>query len=133
MPFVLDASIVHAWAFEERHPIADAVRQRLTTDSAIAPRLWWYEVRNGLAIAERRGRSTQRQSDRFLRELSRLPISADFDPDEREVMALTRRHRLTVYDAAYVQLALREGLPLATLDAALAGAARAEKVPVLRS
>ena len=84
-------------------------------------------------MAERRRRSTQWQSDRFLRELSWLPISADFDPDEPEVMALTRWHRLTVYDAAYVQLALREGLPLATLDAALAGAARAEKVPVLRS
>jgi predicted nucleic acid-binding protein len=61
-----------------------------------------------------------------------LPISADFDPDAPEVTALTRGHRLTVYDAAYLELALREGAPLATLDAALAGAARAEKVPCCR-
>lgn len=131
MPFVLDASVVHAWAFDEGHLKADAVRERLKADAALAPRLWWYEIRNGLVMAERRGRSTEAHSAAFLRELSELPISIDYDPDERETMALARRHRLTVYDAAYLELALREGVPLATLDAALATAARAESVPVV--
>jgi predicted nucleic acid-binding protein len=131
MPFVLDASIVHAWAFAEGNPTADRARERLKADIALAPRLWWFEVRNGLVMAERRGRLTERQSTAFLRELEQLPISADFDPREAEVMAFARRHRLTVYDAAYLELALREGVPLATLDSALVNASRAEKVPVL--
>jgi predicted nucleic acid-binding protein len=131
MPFVLDASIVHAWAFDERHQVADRVRESLRADSAFAPRLWWYEVRNGLIMAERRGRVTQLQSTRFLRELSRQRISTEFDSDEAGVLTLARRHRLTVYDAAYLELALREGVPLATLDGPLANAARAEGVPVL--
>jgi predicted nucleic acid-binding protein len=66
-----------------------------------------------------------------LRDISRLAVTLDGSPDEREVMALARRHRLTVYDAAYLELALREELPLATLDAALAEAARREGVLVL--
>jgi predicted nucleic acid-binding protein len=131
MPFVLDASIVHAWAFEENHPIADAVRERLKVDDAFAPRLWWFEVRNGLVMAERRGRTTQRHSTTFLRDLLLLAVAFDDTPDEMVTLSLARRHRLTVYDAAYLELALREAVPLATLDVALAAAARAENVPVL--
>ena len=123
MPFVLDASIVHDWAFDERHQTADVVRERLRIESAAAPSLWWFEVRNGLVVAERRGRVTEQQTARFLREISRLAITLDSSPDEPGVLTLARRHRLTVYDAAYLELALREDLPLATLDAALARAA----------
>ena len=82
-------------------------------------------------LNERRGRLSELLTERFLRVLSHLPISSDDTPDERRVMALARRHRLTVYDAAYLELAQREGVPLATLDGALAAAARAEGVPVL--
>ena len=100
MPFVLDASIVHDWAFVERHRTADAVRERLRTESAAAPSLWWFEVRNGLVVAERRGRVTEQQTARFLREILRLAITLDNSPNEAGVLALARRHRLTVYDAA---------------------------------
>jgi len=131
MPFVVDASIVHAWAFDEGHPTADAIRERLDVDHAVAPNLWWLEVRNGLVVGERRGRVTEMETNRFLRELLHAPIALDPLPDEGQLMALVRRHRLTVYDAAYLELALRERLPLATLDTALAAAARQEGVAVL--
>ncbi len=131
MPFVLDASIVHDWAFDELHPTANAARERLRTESAVAPSLWWFEVRNGLVMAERRGRVTEQQTARFLREILRLAITLDSSPNETSVLALARRHRLTVYDAAYLELAVRASLPLATLDAALARAARAEIVPLI--
>jgi predicted nucleic acid-binding protein len=131
MPFVLDASIVHAWAFDERHPAAERMRVRLRSDRAFVPSLWWFEVRNGLIMAERRGRLIERETARFLRDLPRAAITLDSSSDEDRLLTLTRRHRLTVYDAAYLELALREDLPLATLAAALARAATAEGTPLL--
>ncbi|MBV8494779.1 MAG: type II toxin-antitoxin system VapC family toxin [Alphaproteobacteria bacterium] len=131
MAFVLDASIVHAWVFDERQPEAEAVRRRLSTEAAIAPSLWWFEVRNGLIMGERRGRITERGSARALRDLSRLNITLHHSPDEPAILALARRHRLTVYDAAYLELAMREGLALATLDGELLRAARAEHVSLV--
>ncbi|MGC2413610.1 MAG: type II toxin-antitoxin system VapC family toxin [Stellaceae bacterium] len=131
MPFVLDASIVHDWAFDELHPTANTVRERLHVESAVAPSLWWFEVRNGLVMAERRGQVAEQQTANFLREILRLSITLDRSPNEVSVLDLARRHRLTVYDAAYLELAIREGLPLATLDTALMRAARAESVPVI--
>lgn len=131
MPFVLDASIVHDWAFDEFHPTAGVVRERLQADSAVAPSLWWLEVRNGLVMAERRRQISEQQTANFLREILRLSIALDQSPDEAAVLALARRHRLTVYDAAYLELAIRRALPLATLDTALMRAARAEAVPLV--
>jgi predicted nucleic acid-binding protein len=131
MPFVLDASVVHDWALGERHPTAGAIRDRLNTDSALATSLWWFEVRNGLIMAERRRRSSEEYSAAFLRRLLQFPVTIDHTPNEATVMALARRHRLTVYDASYLELALREALPLATLDGSLATAARQEGVEVL--
>jgi predicted nucleic acid-binding protein len=131
MPFVLDASTIIDWALDEGHPTAGAARERIRTDTALSPTLLWFEVRNGLIIAERRGRATENYSAAFLRKLEQFPVTVDTTPNQAEVMALARRHRLTVYDAAYLELAQREGLPLATLDRALAEAARTEGVPVL--
>jgi predicted nucleic acid-binding protein len=93
--------------------------------------LWWFELRNALIVNERRGQIKELQTTRFLREISRLPIRLDRTPDETGVLTLARRHRLTVYDAAYLELALREALPLATLDAQLALAARSETVALI--
>jgi predicted nucleic acid-binding protein len=107
------------------------VRERLRTESAAAPSLWWFEVRNGLVVAERRGRVTEQQTARFLREILRLAVTLDNSPNEAGVLALARRHRLTVYDAAYLELALRQDLPIATLDMPLAAAARAEGVALI--
>ena len=82
-------------------------------------------------VNERRGRITEDETADFLRRVAQFAIAVDDAPDEATLMALTRQHRLTVYDAAYLELALREGVPLATLDSSLAAAARAEGVVVL--
>jgi predicted nucleic acid-binding protein len=132
MPFVLDASIAACWAFEdEDHPHAAQALARIRTDEACVPSLWWFEVRNTLLVNERRGRLTEADTAAFLRGLSRLAVTVDSAPGEAEVLALARRHRLTVYDAAYLELAQRQGVPLATLDSQLASAARAEKLPLI--
>src|SRR5713101_3820969 len=120
MTFVIDASVVIAWAFKEEHATAELTFARIQAEEAIAPALWWYEVRNVLVVGERQGRLTERASARFLRDISRLAITVDSSPNETQVLTLARRHRLTVYDAAYLDLALRRVLPLATLDEALA-------------
>ena len=93
--------------------------------------MWWYELRNVLVLGERQGRLTERATARFLRDISRLTITIDSSPNEAQVLTLARRHRLTVYDAAYLELAGREALPLATLDEELAAAARAEQVALI--
>ena len=130
MPFVLDASIAACWAFEdEDHPVAALALERIRTDQAHVPSLWWFEVRNTLIVNERRGRLTEADVAAFLRGLSRLGVTVDRAPEEAVVLALARRHRLTVYDASYLELAQREVIPLATLDTELAHAARAENLP----
>lgn len=103
----------------------------LAPTEAIVPVLWWFEVRNVLVINERRGRIDWPGSGAFLADLERLPIHLDRQPDSEAILALARQHRLTVYDAAYLELALRMDAPLATLDQQLARAARGAQVPLL--
>jgi predicted nucleic acid-binding protein len=132
MAFVLDASVTLSWAFADEHDeFAFAILQRLEADQARVPLIWWFDVRNVLLVNERRQRITAADSAGFLRMLSGLSIEIDAAPDSDRVMTLGRRHRLTVYDCAYLELALRDGLPLATLDAQLAAAARREGVAVI--
>jgi predicted nucleic acid-binding protein len=132
MPFVLDASIAACWAFQdEDHPHADIAFTRIRKDEALVPSIWWFEVRNILVVNERRRRITESDTFGFLRDLSRLSIRIDGQPDETSILQLARAHRLSAYDAAYLALARREGIPLATLDAELANAARLESVLVL--
>ena len=129
MPFILDASITACWAFEdEDHPTAAAALERIRTEEAWVPGLWWFEVRNTLVINERRGRLDERDTAAFLRGLASLGIMVDRSPDEARVLMLARKYRLTVYDASYLELAQRHSLPLATLDKALLHAALAENV-----
>ena len=131
MAFVIDASVVVAWAFKEEHATAELAFARIQAEEAVVPALWWYELRNVLLLGERRGRLAEQETVRFLGDISGFTITIDSSPDEAGLLALARRHRLTVYDAAYLDLALRERLPLATLDRALAEAARAEGVALL--
>lgn len=132
MPFVLDASIAACWAFDdEGHPVAALALERVRMDEARVPSLWWFEVRNTLIVSERRGRLMESDTATFLHGLAHLRVSVDRSPVEADVLALARHRRLTVYAAAYLELARREGAPIATLDAALATAARAERVPLL--
>lgn len=132
MRFVLDASIVATWALrDEDHPKADLAFRELGGGSAIAPEILWYEVRNILVSNERRGRITPEDCLRFLESLEHLSISMDARSESSAVMAMARRHTLTVYDAAYLTLAVQEQLPLATLDKALQNAAVAAGVTLV--
>lgn len=100
----------------------------LAVSEALAPSLFFFEVRNALVVNERRGRVTPEGSADFLRRLARLPIRVAPTPDDDTLMRLARKRKLTVYDAAYLELAKREGLPLATLYRGLEKAAIAEGV-----
>ncbi|WP_158810070.1 type II toxin-antitoxin system VapC family toxin [Beijerinckia sp. L45] len=130
--FVVDASIAACWLLpDERHPVAEAAYDLIRTTSAVAPSLWWFELRNMFVINERRGRIDIQKTTEALRVLKALPVTIDMDSEEDVLMRLARYHRLTAYDAAYLELACRRRLPLATLDAALIKAARAEAVPLV--
>ena len=131
MSIVVDASAVLSSILRETGPAAVRLRSELGREAWIAPALWWFEVRNGLIVNERRGRSSEPLTAAALHELSRLATTIDSLPDDETLIALARKHRLTVYDAAYLELAMRTGLPLATLDEPLATAARAEGVPLV--
>ncbi|RMF31326.1 MAG: PIN domain-containing protein [Chloroflexi bacterium] len=132
--FVIDASVVMAWCFEDEASLyADAVLERLAKATAIAPIIWPLEVGNVLVVAERRGRITAAETVRFLDLLRQLPIAVEGGTASRifgEILALAREQRLSTYDAAYLDLAMRAGLPLATQDAALRQAAARCGVPV---
>lgn len=133
--FVVDNSVVMAWAFEdEASPYADAVLERLTETAVIVPAIWPLEVVNVLLVAERRQRLRQADSVRFLTLLSHLPIFVDHSRPERrmeELLSLGRTRNLSSYDAAYLDLAMRKGLPIATLDQKLMNAAQQIEVPIL--
>jgi predicted nucleic acid-binding protein len=132
MRFVLDASVTICWAMrDEDHPVADAAFLNLATGSAAVPGIWWYEVRNLLVMSERRQRISQADSVQFLDNIAQFAIQVDHGLDSSLVMELARNLRLTVYDASYLALALRERLPLATLDSALRSAAKATSVPLV--
>ena len=132
MPFVLDASAAAAWCFaDEETPAANRALDRLQRDEAIVPSLWWFEIRNVLIVNERRGRLAADDTAAFLQELERLPIRTDNDPGERLGLALARRHGLTFYDAAYLEISVRMDAPLATIDRALQAAAQAEGIPLI--
>jgi len=134
MAFVLDASITACWAFQdEDRPDASLAFIQMGVEEAVVPGLWWFEVRNILVVNERRGRIAESDTAAFLLNLSRLRIRVDRVPDEGAVLRLARTRRLSVYDAAYLELAQREGLPLATLDADLQKAAAAEGVALLKA
>jgi predicted nucleic acid-binding protein len=132
---VLDGSVALSWFFrDEAHPYADAVATRLGRSSAWVPAVWPLKIVNALVTGERRRRSTEAQATQWLEMLSRLPIHVDDRADFshwREVLRLARNYHLSAYDASYLELALRRGLPLATLDAGLKSAASAAGVQLV--
>lgn len=137
MTFVLDASVTLPWFLpDEDSPMARAVLQRLSTDDAIVPQGWLAEVANGLLMGERRRRSTEAGTAISLARLATAPIrvaSPIPDPTAHWVrlLGLARQHNLTAYDAAYLDLAIQERVPLATLDDDLRNAARQAHVPLV--
>ena len=135
MPFVLDASVALAWSFrDERNAYAHRVLRRLEDDPALVPAVWMLEVANGLLVAERRGRFTAADVAQVYGVLADLPIEwSDLTLDQAlgPVLDLARARGLSAYDAAYLELAMREGLPLATQDEALRAAAQRVGVPLV--
>ena len=132
MALVPDVSIVLSQVLREATPRIASIVARVGREEWIVPALWWFELRNVLVVNERRRRLSEQATVDFLRLLSSdMTITIESVPDETAVMTLARRHRLTVYDAAYLELALRERLDLATLDENLAEAARREGVAVV--
>jgi predicted nucleic acid-binding protein len=133
--FVVDCSIAMAWLFhDEATPKTAALLNRLASETALVPAWWFIEITNVLAIAERKGRITPIQSDGFIADLSKLAIERDDEAPARaftHLLALCRAHRLTSYDAIYLDLAIRRGLPLATLDADLRKVAKKLGVSLL--
>jgi predicted nucleic acid-binding protein len=132
---VLDASLTLSWYFDDEvKPAADAVLERVGAKGAIVPSLWRMEVANALQVALRRKRIDKEFRGRAIRHLEALPIAVDRETDTfvwSATLGLADRFDLTVYDAAYLELAHRRNLPLATLDKELIIAARALGVPTV--
>ena len=132
MAIVVDVSIAAAWCFpDERAAAAERALDDLPRLGGVVPGIFSYEMRNVLIVNERRGRIDQAGSARFLLRLRDLRLLRDDAHDDDIVLALARKHRLSAYDAAYLETALRRGDSLATLDRDLAGAAAAEGVGLI--
>ena len=127
--FVLDCSVTLAWFFEdETDDYAVSVQDALSGATAIVPSLWRLEVANALLVGERRKRTTEAKITPFLAILREMPIALDDDTWSRawqETLSLAREQNLSVYDAAYLELALRRNAPLASMDDRLNAAAKA--------
>lgn len=125
--FVLDCSITMAWCFEdEADAYSDTVLEALLIGEALVPPVWPLEVANVLAVGERRKRLTPAQSMRFTELLQSLPIVVDADSVQRpvtDILSLARELVISAYDASYLDLAVRSGLPIATRDGGLGTAA----------
>jgi len=129
MSLVIDASLTVSWYFEdETTPATEAILERVSEAGATVPTLWRLEVVNAFQSAIRRKRITAPYRDQSLAELTQMPITIDSDTNVyawTTTLRLAERFALTIYDSAYLELAQRRSLPLATLDAELREAAAA--------
>jgi predicted nucleic acid-binding protein len=132
LSLVVDASMTIAWLFrDERNDLTRSVLRRVVAEGAIVPSIWRLEVANALRTAIRRRRCSEEYAAACVQRLIRLRIAGDNETDSHAwsvTWVLSREHGLTVYDAAYLELALRLGQPLASRDAALLNAAKAAGV-----
>jgi predicted nucleic acid-binding protein len=134
LTLVLDASVTLAWVLDDASATeVPAIIRQVVVSGAFVPSLWRLEVANVLTTLVRRNRLSVADRDASIADLLRWPIEIDTATDQQAwsaTLRMTDRHRLTVYDAAYLELAARRRLPLATLDGDLMRAAAAEGVPV---
>ena len=131
---VLDASIAVGWMVDAPAPrlALRALHLLQSGTIGVVPDLWYYEVSNALIMAERRGRASAQVVSSHISDIERLAAFMELSPTTPSALiAAARQSGLTVYDAAYLELAQRRGLPLATLDGELRAAARAENVILL--
>lgn len=135
MSLVLDSSATLGWIYpDEASDETARIFEQVATSGGWVPSLWRLEVANSLQIGIRRGRIDAARRDAVLADLAALSISVDPDTDRTAwsaTLQLADRYRLTLYDAAYLELARRRSLPLATLDRALRAAAQAAGVPLV--
>jgi predicted nucleic acid-binding protein len=133
--FVLDRSVTMAWCFDdEATPHSDGIRDSLATVAAVVPSIWPLEVANATIVGERRKRLDEARSRRFMTLLESLPIAVDDETSFRafsDISHLARTYQLSAFDAAYLELAIRRGLPLACSDGELKTAATAAGVSLL--
>jgi predicted nucleic acid-binding protein len=133
--FVIDNSVVMSWCFnDETSKYTDAVLGYLEKATAYVPAIWPLEVSNVLLVAERRKRLSQADSSHFISLLFELPIIVEQESPERmfsEILALAREYKLSSYDASYLDLTMRKGLPLATVDKNIITAAKRCRVDIL--
>lgn len=132
---VIDASVALSWFLqEEQNPASDQLFVQVAEEGAIVPSLWRLEIATALQVAVRRNRIDRAYCDSTIQRAGRLPIEVDPETDTHawtRTLHLSERHNITVYDAAYLELALRLGVPLATRDRDLAKAALDSGVTVL--
>jgi len=135
--FALDASTVLTWCFpDEEAQKAEEISERIASgETVVVPAFWRHEILNALLVGERRKRLTPELAQAFIADLNRLPVDID-ERATREIVfnttqALCRKHGLTAYDAAYLEIALRNDCPLATADDDLKRAAVAEGIQLL--
>ena len=129
MTIVVDSSVAVSWCIpDEISPISDMVLGQVERQGMLVPSLFWYEVRNVFIVNERRGRITENIVHGSLKRLSAFPIIYATEHDETMLLQLSRKHRLSVYDAAYLEIAIQNEAPLASLDKALLAAAKVENL-----
>ena len=137
MSLIVDASITMAWCFEdEATPATEEVLDQVVESNALVPSVWRFEVGNALQTAIRRKRITEIFRDDALAKLQAMPITVDPETDAyvwTTALRLSERFGLTLYDAAYVELAQRRNLPLASLDQEMRAAASALNIELLGS
>ena len=132
---ILDCSLAMTWLFVDEITTQTAkILDRLDEELALVPTLWFLEITNVVALAERKGRITLAEGSKFVNNLTMLKIESDAEAPELafdELLPLCRAHQLTSYDAVYLELAVRRKLPLATLDEPLRKAAKKLGVKLL--
>jgi predicted nucleic acid-binding protein len=133
--FVIDNSVVMTWCFkDETNKYADSVLDSLELSTAFVPSIWPLEVGNVLLVAERKKRLSEADSTRFIILLAELPIVIEPEPPDRmmrNILTLAREQKISTYDASYLDLAMRKGIPIATLDKGLKKAAKRSQVSIL--
>ena len=131
-PIVIDNSVVLAWCLaDEEHPVAERAMRLAVEHGAVVPGIWRYELWNALIVNERRGRLTAEDARQVLGDLAELRIEHDGAHDEARLFALATQWRLSAYDAAYLEVAARRRLAIASLDNRLAVAATGANVPLV--
>ncbi len=133
--FVIDNSVVMSWCFkDEKNNYSDQILDKLEFSTAIVPSIWPLEVGNVLLVAERKNRLIQADSIRFIALLTELPIVVEPESPGRmmnEIVNIARTYNLSTYDASYLDLAMRKGISIATLDKNLLKAAKQSKVSLV--